>query len=147
MSVAACRCKRQILLVEDEARLRDIIARYVRMRGHAVTEAGSASDATEALSERSFDILLLDISLPDDTGWSVLRRLDATADGALSPLVIVLSAVPPSPKRIAQFAPDAVLNKPFPIDALARLVESACQVQVVEGDLGLVQEQTHVLGG
>lgn len=115
---------RCVLLVEDEAPLRGVLARYLRAQGHEVVEAQTAAVARSALDSGSFDVLLLDVNLPDDTGWSVLRWLkDRRRDGERGPRVIVLSAIPPSSKRVAEFAPDAVLNKPFPIDALGRLVQ------------------------
>jgi DNA-binding response OmpR family regulator len=127
---------RQVLLVDDEHRLRDILARYLRARGHTVIEAGSAAEARAALDAAPVDVLLLDVNLPDDTGWDVLRWLRARSSAQpTEPItVVIISAVPPSAKRIEQFAPDAVLNKPFPIDALARLVESGCRPVAVSSD-------------
>jgi DNA-binding response OmpR family regulator len=125
-----------VLLVDDEERLRGILARYLRARGHHVIEVSTASDARQSLDLERVDVLLLDINLGDATGWDVLRWLrdhDARHPSWKRPCVVVLSAVPPSAKRIEQFAPDAILNKPFPIDALGRLVESACQPALVEG--------------
>jgi DNA-binding response OmpR family regulator len=125
----------RVLLVDDEARLRGIIARYLRARGHHVIEAATAAEACSALDLERVDVLLLDVNLTEETGWDVLRWLRDSAQqprAAPRPCVVILSAVPPSPKRVEQFAPDAVLNKPFPIDALARLVETSCR-PVVEG--------------
>jgi response regulator RpfG family c-di-GMP phosphodiesterase len=109
---------KSVLLVDDEERLRSILARYLRARGHRVFEAASAAGACDVLGSEDVDILLLDINLAADTGWDVLRW------------------VPPSAKRLEQFQPDAVLNKPFPIDTLARLVESVCEPTVAEGGWG-----------
>jgi DNA-binding response OmpR family regulator len=121
--------RKHVLIVDDEDRLRSVLARYLRARGHHVIEASSAADAREALITNPIDVLLLDINLADDTGWDVMRWLDAEANHvARQPLVVIVSAAPPSPKRLAQFQPDGILNKPFSIDALARLVESGCQV-------------------
>lgn len=125
---------KRVLLVDDETRLRRILARYLRARGHAVTEAGTAADALAALAVQQVDVLLLDINLPDDTGWHVLRRVQArVAPGHRPPCVVVMSAAPPAATRVAQLVPDAVLNKPFPIEALARLVELECRLLPQEG--------------
>ena len=72
-----------------------------------------------------FDLILLDINLPDQSGWDVLRRLREDPQLALRPppAVIVMTAVRPHDKRLVEFHPDAVLLKPFPIDALLRLSE------------------------
>ena len=122
---------KRVLLVDDEARLRGILARYLRARGHVVLEASTAAEARAALADGPLDVLLLDVNLPDETGWAVLRWARARALNAppdwRPPCVVVMSAVPPSSTRVEQFGPEAVLNKPFPIEALARLVELSCQ--------------------
>src|SRR5690606_17574448 len=100
--------QRRVLLVEDERRLRGILARYLRAKGHAVTEVDSAGAASAALAGATFDVLLLDVNLPDSTGWDVLRRLGNSDVAARPrPCVVIVSAVPPAPSRLAQFQPDA----------------------------------------
>lgn len=108
-----------ILLVDDEARLRRTLARSLAARGHRVDEAGTHREAVAAATSGAYDLLLLDVNLPDATGWDVLR--DLAAAGRSLPTV-VLSAVPPSASRVREFRPLGVLHKPFPMDALLRLV-------------------------
>lgn len=76
--------------------------------------------AVAALAGTPVDLILLDINLPDGTGWDVLRWL---AERDLAVPSIVISAVPPSGRRVKEFRPLAVLTKPFPIEAIHRLVE------------------------
>lgn len=116
----------RVLVIEDEVRLRQIIARFLRRRGHLVLEAASAEQARTSLEHHPVDIILLDINLGEETGWDVLRWLRSSSSNA-HPTIVVISAVAPAARRVNQFAPDAVLTKPFPIDAIARLVESAGQ--------------------
>jgi CheY-like chemotaxis protein len=108
-----------ILLVDDEPRLRSALARSLSVRGHKVDQAATHREAIDAASRRTYDLLLIDINLPDATGWDVLR--DLRAAGREIP-AIVLSAVPPSAVRLREFRPLGVLHKPFPIEALLRLV-------------------------
>jgi DNA-binding response OmpR family regulator len=110
---------RRVLLVEDEAPLRKVIARNLTSRGIEVREAATASDAVHAATTEHHDLLLLDINLPDQTGWEVLRELKRR--GTEVPTIIV-SAVRVSQSRLEEFHPLAYLPKPFPIDALLRLV-------------------------
>jgi DNA-binding response OmpR family regulator len=111
-----------ILLVDDETRLRKAIARSLTARGYHVDEVGTCRDAVAEASCRQYDLLLLDINLPDATGWDVLRKLAVV--GRWLPTV-VLSAVPPSALRVKEFRPLGVLQKPFPMDALLHLVLQA----------------------
>jgi DNA-binding response OmpR family regulator len=108
-----------ILLVDDEERLRQTLALSLRARGHQVVQAVSHSEAVAAVLSTSFDLLLIDINLSDATGWDVLRDLKSAGHHIPA---IVISAVPPSTARVREFNPIAVLHKPFPIDALLRLV-------------------------
>ncbi len=108
-----------ILIVEDEATFREVIARNLKVRGHQIREAETAAEALSQLVQEQPDLLLLDINLPDRSGWDVLRELRTR--GMDVPTVVV-SAVRVSPNRLAEFRPLAYLPKPFPLDALLRLV-------------------------
>lgn len=111
----------RVLVVEDDPRLRRIVAANLAARGHAVREAEDAAGALAALAEECPDLLILDVNLPDQTGWDVLREVDLPAEVR----VLLLTAVPVSPKRLAEFRPVAYLPKPFPLEALLRLAETS----------------------
>jgi CheY-like chemotaxis protein len=110
---------RRVLLVEDEVTLRRIVARNLTSRGVQVREAGTAGEAVQSVVAEPPDLLLLDINLPDQTGWEVLRELKRR--GSEVPTIVV-SAVRVNQRRLEEFHPVAYLPKPFPIDALLRLV-------------------------
>ena len=124
-----------ILLVEDDAVIRDLVERNLVVRGHDVRVAGDAQSALAQLRANSFDLVILDINLPDQTGWDVLRT--ALHEGRIEPLavegekrklpVVVLSAVRISPRRLADFCLLAYLPKPFPMDALLRMATEAAE--------------------
>jgi DNA-binding response OmpR family regulator len=117
---------KRVLLVEDEATLRGIIARNLAARGHTVSEADSAGQAIARLTEELPDLMLLDISLPDRSGWDVLREMRRR--GWNVPVVII-SAVRVSRERLEEFKPLAFLPKPFPLEALLRVVSDAKSVK------------------
>lgn len=112
--------------MEDEPTLRQVIARNLASRGVAVSEAATAAEALAAIELRRPDLLLLDINLPDRTGWDVLRAL---REPGIALPTIVLSAVRVSPARLAEFHPLAFLPKPFPLEALLRLVVGLTDAQ------------------
>jgi DNA-binding response OmpR family regulator len=129
----------RILIVEDELALRRIITLNLVRRGYTVAEADSVVTANEACaaSPEPFDLIVLDICLPDHTGWDVLRNLEecgpsipmessarnlASKPDRSGPQVIIITAVRPQQSRIDEFQPAAVLLKPFPIAALLQLI-------------------------
>ena len=135
-----------ILLVEDDEILCEIIERNLRARGHQVWIAHDAQSAVAYLRAQAFDLVVLDINLPDQTGWDVLRA--ARSEGLLGPgapggklPVVVLSAVHISPARLAEFNPLAYLPKPFPLDALLRLATEAQHRRT--GPLPVHKEELH----
>ncbi len=113
----------KVLLVEDDAPLADVIARNLRARGHLLAVTSTAEEAVLAMAESWPDAVVLDVNLPDLTGWDVLRGLSAADRRRLS--VIVISAAPISEKRVVEFQPLRHLQKPFPIEALVRLLADA----------------------
>jgi DNA-binding response OmpR family regulator len=120
---------RRVLVVEDEAILRRVIARNLTARGLDVGEAGTAAQAVESICSLRPDLLLLDINLPDKSGWDVMRELRLR--GREVPTIVV-SAVRVSQSRLDEFHPLAYLPKPFPIEALLRLVMGAPHAETDE---------------
>jgi two-component system nitrogen regulation response regulator GlnG len=112
--------ERSILLVEDEGQLRTILARNLERRGYRVIAAATGADALAALRAGLPALLLLDVNLPDMTGWDVLRALPPEMRQRIP--TIVVSAVAQHPKRLHEFGDVAFLHKPFPLDTLLRLV-------------------------
>jgi len=122
-----------VLVVEDEESVRRTMLRNLERRGYRVDEARTVAWAVDLCTADPPDVIVLDINLPDGTGWDVLRGL---AERGLSrPPVVAISAVQPSTKRLAEFGPVAFLPKPFLIDALLRAVERA--VRKERGDEAL----------
>lgn len=123
----------RILLVEDDAVLRNLMAQNLLARSHDVCSTEDASTALAHLRSRTFDLVILDINLPDQSGWEVLRT--AMREGTLSPPsiddehrvlpVVILSAVRVSQHYLTEFRPLAYLRKPFALSALLRLAAEA----------------------
>ena len=111
-----------VVVVEDETTLRRIIARNLTSRGIRVREAASAAEALRLAAESPPDLLLLDINLPDRSGWDVLRELRRRG---IEVPTIVVSAVQVSADRLREFRPLCYLPKPFPIESLLRLCTAA----------------------
>lgn len=81
---------RRVLVVEDEAAIREVIALNLRMAGYDVTEAGSAEAGLAAIGGSApFDVAVLDIMLPGMNGFSLCENIRRDSD---SIGIIMLSA-------------------------------------------------------
>lgn len=131
-----------VLVVEDERAVRRVLRLMLGRTGYTVAEADSVASATDALEAfgYTFDLILLDLNLPDETGWELLRQINSRVreasdadDSTRSPAVIVMTAVRPAQCRLDEFHPAALLLKPFPIEALIRLVERVLSRSTLAG--------------
>jgi CheY-like chemotaxis protein len=103
-----------LLVVEDSELNRDVLTRRLERQGHAVTAVANGREALEVLQVKRFDLVLLDIILPEMDGYEVLGRLKA--DGATRDLpVIVISGLEEieSVARCIEMGAEDFLPKPF----------------------------------
>lgn len=77
-----------ILVVDDEDKIRDIIKKYANFEGYSVTEAANGMEAVEKCQNHKFDIIIMDIMMPELDGFSACREIRKTSDTP----VIMLSA-------------------------------------------------------
>ena len=78
----------KILLVEDHRELRDLIAEHFVGRGFIVDAVGSAEEARAALATGAYDVLILDLGLPDSDGMELLRTAPMLVPGGVPTLVV-----------------------------------------------------------
>ena len=118
-------CSR-VLIVDDDQRVRTVVAWQLEADGFAVTEAGDGAAALAQIEHDRPDLVVLDLSLPGMGGLDVLRRL-REAEGTAAPLpVIVLSGRSGDTDRIIglDLGADDYLVKPFSPGELAARVRS-----------------------
>ncbi len=80
-----------VLVVDDEEDVRVLLELYLRGRGHGAVTTGSPAAARAALSDRSFDVLLLDVGLPGVEGPTLVEQL--RADDLLPSHVVLMSGL------------------------------------------------------
>jgi len=117
------RAAMRILIVEDDEVLSDGLARILSAEGHAAKVAASGESAIEAAAGADFDLVILDIGLPDLDGFEVLRRLRER--GHRMP-VLVLTARDKVDDRVhgLDLGADDYLVKPFAMPELAARVRA-----------------------
>lgn len=114
-----------MLLVEDDDTLRGLVQRTLEARAYRVRPAGTVTEAVAAVRREAPAVLLLDINLPDGSGWDVLRTL--RAQGQHIPTVVV-SAAPVSRAHLNEYRAAAYLPKPFPLETLLAAMERLTRV-------------------
>jgi two-component system OmpR family response regulator len=113
----------RILIVEDDKELADGLAQSLREGGHAVDWVGDGMAADTALRATPFDLLILDLALPQIDGFEVLKRLRARQGKTL---VLILSAEDEIDARIRglDLGADDYLTKPFALGELEARVRA-----------------------
>ncbi len=110
-----------ILIVDDDRRIRQLLASYLSQNAYRVTQAENASEARKAMAGLSFDAVVLDVMMPSESGLSFAKTL--REEGSAVP-VLMLSALGEAQDRISGLAAgsDDYLVKPFaPEELLLRL--------------------------
>jgi two-component system OmpR family response regulator len=107
-----------LLVVDDEPFLRDAVASSLRFLGYAVTTAENGTDALRLARDHRFDLVVLDVMLPDIDGFDVVGRL--RRDGLRVP-VIFLTARDTQADKVAglTLGGDDYMTKPFGLEELA----------------------------
>jgi two-component system, OmpR family, phosphate regulon response regulator OmpR len=100
-----------ILLVDDDRRIRDLLSRFLAGEGYRVTTAMSASDARAKLTGLHFDLLILDVMMPGETGFDLARFIRQSSEVP----IVMLTARHEAEARIEglQIGADDYVAKPF----------------------------------
>lgn len=111
----------RVLLVDDDARLRELLTRYLQEQGFSIKAVGDATMLDRAMHREHYDLLVLDLMLPGEDGLSICRRLRAEEN--MIP-IIMLTAKGDDVDRIVglEMGADDYIAKPFnPRELVARI--------------------------
>jgi DNA-binding response OmpR family regulator len=114
-----------ILIIEDEADIRNFVARVLELEGYQVLQAGDGKTGMEIIKENSIDLLLLDLRLPELDGWSILRQMKHKPEFSQIP-VVVLTAIAESGqrRRTLRMGATQYLIKPLSANSLSKTIAS-----------------------
>jgi len=133
----------RILLVDDHAELRDLVGRALVREGHVVEHAATLSAARARLAGQLFDLIVLDLGLPDGDGEALCREL---RQQGVSTAILVLTARGSVTSRVTALdaGADDYLRKPFAVAelrarvrALGRRRETLAPSVLRRGDIAL----------
>ena len=104
-----------ILIVDDDIRLRELLMQYLEDQGWLVTESKSAADAREKLKFFTFDVMILDVMMPNETGLEFAKSLQNSSDDKNIPPILMLTAMGDVSDKIAGLEAGVAdyLSKPF----------------------------------
>ncbi|VTU13031.1 MULTISPECIES: response regulator [unclassified Variovorax] len=114
----------QLLMIEDDARLAQMVGEYLTQSGFGFAHALDGATGLEQLHQRSPDLVILDLMLPDTDGLEICRRIRALPNGLSKVSVLMLTAKGDPMDRIVglEIGADDYLPKPFePRELLARI--------------------------
>lgn len=115
----------RVLIVDDEADLRQVMALQLRQCGAEVREAGSAAEAFAVVRDWRPHVLISDIAMPDEDGFSLIekvRALDPGQGGETPAVALTVFARPEDETRILEAGFDGYLAKPVESDAFCAMV-------------------------
>jgi len=115
--------KRRILVVDDHPDILDLAATVLTGGGYAVSTASSGIGALDLLAEERFDLVLLDINMPEMDGWQTLRLI--RAERSMNDMAVVMFSIKGEIRDKVHSMQEGALGyitKPFAVDELLESV-------------------------
>ena len=132
-----------ILLVDDEEKILKALGRALREAGHEVVETTRARDAKRLLSERTFDLFIVDNVMPEASGLDLIREIVASTPENERPQILMMTAHATVESAIEAMKLGALdyLQKPFEIDELLVVVRRALDHQRLRTEYRYLQSE------
>jgi len=113
-----------VLMVDDNVAIREALARSLTRRGCAVTTVASGVEGLEALKQRSFDVVVTDLNMPERGGLWLWRHALILRPELRGRFVLIASEPLPEPRSLSLFMEtERFVLKPLSLDTLWRQVE------------------------
>ena len=106
------RSVRRVLIVEDDATQRDAVSRLLASTDVEAVAVGTAAECLRSLKEQTFDCMVLDLSLPDASGFSLLETLSAEGGYAYPPVIVYTGhdLSPSDEQRLRRFSSSIIIK-------------------------------------
>lgn len=120
--------KRCLLVVDDDPSIRLLLMTFLRRKGFQTLEASNGREALTQMRTCAADLVIMDLMMPEVSGWDVLRERNADASLQQIPIIVVTAQnIRETSVGIADDHVAAVLGKPFDLDVLLRTVRSCLE--------------------
>jgi len=131
---------RHLLIVEDEAALREVVAERLADQGYDVVQAANGEEAVDRLAEFAFDIVVTDLRLPGIDGGKVLEAAVSRYPDIIGIVVTGYGTVKDAVAAIKRGATDFV-TKPFQFDELLHVLDSALEQRRLKSENAYLRSQ------
>lgn len=123
---------RNLLLIEDERRMREIMVDYFAKENYHIFEAANGREALEMFGENSIHLVILDIMIPEIDGWAVCKRIRKESD---IPIIMLTARADEDDKLMGyELGADDYITKPFSPKVLVAKCKTL--LKRVEGNIG-----------
>jgi DNA-binding NtrC family response regulator len=117
-----------VLLIDDEAEIRESLETLLQQEGFEITSAASAEAGMRSLAQKPFDLVLLDVALPDRSGFELLQEIRA-ADPALAVVVITAYGSVENAVQAMRFGASNYITKPWDNEKLLAEIRGTVRQQ------------------
>jgi DNA-binding NtrC family response regulator len=129
----------RVLIVDDEERFRTTMCKLLSVKGLYASTAGSGQEALEKIAQETFDVLILDIRMPDMGGLEVLSEVKKI-DPSVEVIIMTGYASVDTAREIMKFGAYDYLLKPYDTDQLLEKIENAYERRTTR--ISLTKEKT-----
>ncbi|MDD1769116.1 MAG: response regulator [Methanomassiliicoccales archaeon] len=123
----------KVLIIDDEEGIREILTDILKARDFDVTSAGTGEQGLKEVSESHFNVVILDIRLPDMTGIQILEKIEQLSPDTQVILVTAYASVDTAVEAVRKKAYDYIA-KPFKIEKLVASIEAALERQLLTAE-------------
>ena len=116
--------RQRVLIADDDPSIRRMLAVSLRKDGYQTADACDGSEALAAMRAGEADLVLLDLMMPNVTGWEVLSEREAAPELRKIPVIVITAERGDGVAKICTDGACALLLKPFELEALRALVKS-----------------------
>ncbi len=136
------RMKPKILLLEDDMELSDTVAKFLRAKGYEVVQSFDGNDAANKIYEKRFDLWLLDVKVPFQNGFELLKKLREEGDDTPTIFITSLHGADDATRGF-EAGGDDYIRKPFALKELQARIEAVIKRRYPGSGETIAIDETH----
>ena len=113
---------KKVLVIDDQPIVTDLLVSVLERMNYKSVVASCGREGVEMFEKEGFDLVLTDLGMPDISGWEVSKSIKQKNPDV--PVVVITGwAIDPDPDKVKDSKVDFILNKPFQIDQLEKIIK------------------------